>query len=194
MKRRLVFATTNQGKLGELMGLVGDSFEVVGAHETAQVPEVVEDAETFEGNAQKKALAFARATGLLSLGDDSGLCVDALNGAPGVYSARYAPTGPERISRLLRELQGVTDDRRSARFVCSLCLATPEGVVGRAEGRCEGRIIEVPRGAHGFGYDPVFELPDGRTMAELTRDEKATVSHRGAAFARLLSLLRTLGY
>lgn len=187
--RTLVFATTNAGKLRELRGLLGDGWEVKSAADFPQVPEVEEDGDTFEANAEKKARAFGEATGLLSLADDSGLCVDALHGAPGVYSARYGRSDAQRVMRLLAELDGTPVAERAAHFECALCLWTPDGPRGSTHGRCDGRIALAPRGDGGFGYDPVFELPDGRTLAELTPDEKSAVSHRGQAFRRLVSLL-----
>lgn len=192
MKPTLVFATSNRGKVVELEALVGDHFALKTAADFPDLPEVDEDQPTFEGNAAKKALTFAKATGLWALADDSGLCVDALDGAPGVHSARYAPTADARIDKLLAALQGVPTARRTARFVCVLCLAAPGGDTFSVRGECEGRIGEQRVGAGGFGYDPVFFLASGRSMAELTRDEKSAVSHRGRAFEamrpRLLAL------
>ena len=195
MKPRLVFATTNAGKLAELQGLVGDRVQVLAAGDVPPVPEVDEDQPTFEGNARKKALTWAKATGLPALADDSGLCVDALGGRPGVQSARYGPDEASRNAKLLGELAGVPAGRRTARFECALCLALPSGECVEARGTCEGEIGFAPRGAHGFGYDPVFEVPGtGRTLAEHTRDEKAAFSHRGRAFRALLPrLLGALG-
>lgn len=190
--RTLVFATTNAGKLAELEGLVGDALSVASAADFPHVPEVEETERTFEGNAALKAVAWAKATGQLALADDSGLCVDALGGRPGVRSARYAATDEARIAKLLRELQGVPEGRRRARFECALALATPDGRVELSRGTCEGRIGFAPRGSHGFGYDPIFQLPDGRTMAELSRGEKARISHRGEAFRAMAVLLRAL--
>jgi XTP/dITP diphosphohydrolase len=166
--------------------------EVLSAAEAASGLEVEEDRDTFHGNAEKKAIAFMKATGLPSLADDSGLCVDALGGRPGVYSARYAPTDPERIAKLLSELRDVTD--RRARFVCALCLARPDGALETAEGTCEGEIVHAPRGAHGFGYDPIFLIPSlGKTLAELTRPEKAGLSHRGKAMRAMAPNLALRG-
>ena len=194
MKPRLLFATTNAGKLKELRGLVGDAVEVVSLKDLPPVPEPVEDAETFEGNAEKKARAYAEATGLPSLADDSGLCVDALGGRPGVHSARYAPGDDRaRYEKLLGELSGVPEERRTASFRCALCLALPGGKSHVEVGRCEGRILNGPKGAHGFGYDPVFFIPAlGKTMAELTSEEKAGVSHRGEAFRKMRPVLLAL--
>ncbi|MFP2931901.1 RdgB/HAM1 family non-canonical purine NTP pyrophosphatase [Pyxidicoccus sp. 3LG] len=186
-KPRLLFATSNKGKLRELRELVGDAVEVVSLADLPPVPEPVEDAATFEGNAVKKAREYAQATGLPALADDSGLCVDALDGRPGVHSARYAPGDDRaRYEKLLAELSGVPDARRTASFQCALALVKPGGETHVEVGRCEGRIGHAPRGTHGFGYDPVFVFPDrDRTMAELTSEEKAAVSHRGAAFRKM---------
>lgn len=189
MARALLFATTNRGKLAEFRDLVGDAFRVLSPDDFPEVEQVEEHGATFEANALIKAEAWAKATGELSLADDSGLCVDALDGRPGIHSARYAETEGARIEKLLGELAGVPDDQRTARFECALALVEPNGVVELARGTCEGRIGHARQGSHGFGYDPVFLLPNGRSMAELTRDEKAQVSHRGRAFAVLLERL-----
>jgi XTP/dITP diphosphohydrolase len=195
-KPRLLFATTNKGKLRELRELVGDAVEVVSLADLPPVPEPVEDGATFEENAVKKARAYAEATGLPTLADDSGLCVDALGGRPGVHSARYAPGDDRaRYEKLLAELAGVPDDQRTAHFQCALALVKPGGGEARVEvGRCEGRIGHKPRGQHGFGYDPVFILSDkaGRTMAELTAKTKSEVSHRAAAFRKMKAHLLVL--
>lgn len=182
--RTLVFASGNAGKVKELEGLLGADWTVKSAKDFPELPDVVEDADTFEGNAAKKAHTFAKATGTWAVADDSGLVVDALGGAPGVYSARYAPTESERIDRLLGALTGV--EQRSARFVCVLCLAAPDGREFFARGTCEGTIGFERKGNGGFGYDPVFMLPSGKSMAELTKDEKSAISHRGNAFRALL--------
>lgn len=189
--RQVVFASSNVGKIKELQALLGDGWLVKSAKDFPEIPEVVEDADTFEGNSAKKARTFAKATGLWALADDSGLVVDALEGRPGVYSARYAPTESERIEKLLTELRGVPIEQRTARFVCVLCLASPSGEERFTRGTCEGVIGFERKGAHGFGYDPVFVLPNGKTMSELTRDEKSALSHRGHAFRAMLPLLAT---
>lgn len=189
----LVFATSNKGKLVELQGLVGGDVHVRSLKDYPELGEIPETADTFEGNSELKARAVAKATGLWALADDSGLSVDALGGRPGVYSARYAPTDAERIAKLLAELKDVPDERRTARFVCSLCLCSPSGEVRFTRGTCEGRIGHVPKGAHGFGYDPIFVLPDGRTLAELTHDQKSGLSHRGQAFRLMVPSLQRLG-
>ncbi|MBX7114973.1 MAG: RdgB/HAM1 family non-canonical purine NTP pyrophosphatase [Myxococcaceae bacterium] len=190
---KLIFATTNAGKLAELKSMLGDTLEVSSAGDFPQVAEVIEDQPTFELNAAKKALVYARATGLCALADDSGLCVDLLAGRPGVQSARYAPTDKKRIHRLLNELDGVPLEKRTARFQCALCLAWPDGKLVTVMGTCSGRITEAPRGEGGFGYDPIFEpLGQTRTMAEMTKGEKSSVSHRGQAFAQMKPHLKAL--
>lgn len=186
---RILVASSNAKKLAELRTLfAGLPTEVIGPE--APLPEVVEDAETFVGNARKKAIEIAAHSGLATIADDSGLEVDALGGAPGVRSARFAADAgraPEpskdaaNNACLLDELAGRSD--RSARFRCVLVLALPDGTVAlTTEGSVEGRILEAPRGDGGFGYDPLF-LPEGesRSMAELTAAEKAALSHRGRA-------------
>lgn len=191
--KQLVFATSNQGKLVELRGLVGAELAVQSLADFPSIGEIAETAETFEGNAELKARAVAKATGKWALADDSGLAVDALGGQPGVHSARYAPTDQERIAKLLAALSSTPDEQRTARFVCALCLASPSGEVHFTRGVCEGRIGHAPSGAHGFGYDPIFVLPDGRTLAELTHEQKSGLSHRGQAFRLMKPTLLELG-
>lgn len=193
----LVVATTNPHKVRELREVLAPlGYQLRGLSELGlDLPEPVEDADTFEGNARIKALAYARALGLPCVAEDSGLEVDALGGAPGVYSARYAGVDGSREERdrannekLLRELaaHGVTDAR--ARFVCAICLVAADGTVSfEARGTYEGTITDRPRGENGFGYDPLLYLPElGCTSAELTPDEKNARSHRGKA-ARALA-------
>lgn len=160
-----------------------------------ELSEPVEDADTFEGNARLKAVGYASATGLRCLAEDSGLEVDALGGAPGVHSARYANASGSRAEKdaannekLLRAIAPVPESDRSARFVCAMCVADPDGtVVAETRGTYEGRITDRPRGSNGFGYDPLLLLSDvGKTSAELPSDEKNARSHRGAA-ARLMA-------
>ena len=188
--RTLVIASGNQGKIREFESLLSDLPLLV----RPQPPglEVEETGSTFAANAQIKALAVAAATGEWALADDSGLSVDALDGAPGVHSARYAPTDPERIARLL---QALGDQQvRTARFCAALCIAAPDGsVLLEVEGRCEGHITHSPRGDQGFGYDPIFEV-DGtsRTFAEMSLKEKKSHGHRGRAFTLLEPQLRQL--
>jgi XTP/dITP diphosphohydrolase len=184
-KLSLMLASTNEGKISELRGMLPKAIVLRTLKDFPHLPEVIEDADTFEGNAEKKALACANATGLISLADDSGLCVDALDGRPGVQSARYAETNELRIGRLLRELEGVPPSNRTARFVCVFCLVVPGTTPQFSRGECEGVIALTPIGQGGFGFDPVFQLPDGRSMAQLSPSEKAAVSHRGEAFRNL---------
>jgi XTP/dITP diphosphohydrolase len=186
---KLLVATNNAGKVREYEELLTDlpvPVEITFPAQEGLVLDVEESGETFEENARIKALEYAQASGLLALADDSGLEVDALDGAPGVYSARYA--GPEaddadRYRKLLRELTSVPVGQRSARFRCVVALALPDGTVHTADGICEGEIGFAPRGQHGFGYDPVFTVRGygGRTMAELDPEIKNEISHRGRA-------------
>jgi XTP/dITP diphosphohydrolase len=192
-ERRLVFATRSAGKLAELRALTADlGITVVGAAELG-VPDVEEDATTFAGNAVKKAVEVSRATGLPALADDSGLEVDALDGAPGVYSARYAGVHGDDAAnnrKLLEELAGVPAERRTARFRCALALADVAGLLGThvitVAGACEGTVLFAPRGDGGFGYDPLFYCPElGATFAEAGIGPKGGVSHRARAMAQL---------
>ncbi|MHB8879246.1 MAG: RdgB/HAM1 family non-canonical purine NTP pyrophosphatase [Myxococcaceae bacterium] len=180
---KVLFAT-NPGKLRELRELVGGELEWVSLSDLPPLPEVVEDQPTIEGNAKKKARAYASLMGVPALADDSGLFVEALGGRPGVQSARYGADDSDRIRRLLAELGGVAN--RKAAFRCALCLAMPGGEAVVEVGECPGEIVDEARGSHGFGYDPVFLIPaQGRTMAELTSAEKSALSHRGQAFKKM---------
>ncbi|MCX7911920.1 MAG: XTP/dITP diphosphatase [Dehalococcoidales bacterium] len=194
---RLLIATNNQGKLHEYRSLLSDvPFTLVSPAELGLDIAVAETGTTFEENARLKALALADACGLLTLADDSGLEVDALGGAPGVYSARYAgehATDRERISLLLERLRGIPEDKRTARFVCVIAIAAPDGKVALFRGECTGTIAGEPKGSGGFGYDPVFYLPElGRTMAELSPGEKNRLSHRARAAAKAREYLKSL--
>jgi len=192
---KLLFASNNGKKLKELSALVvGLPLTVVSPAELGLELDVEEDGDTFAQNAEKKARAFVKASGLWCLADDSGLCVDALGGAPGVRSARFAPgTDEDRYKALLQKLKEVPDGQRGAHFACVLCLAGPEGKTHFEEGRCEGSIARAPSGGGGFGYDPVFWVPShGKTMAELSAEEKNRLSHRGLAFARMRPKLAEL--
>ena len=186
MARRLILATANEHKVREIRELLAD-VDIAVAHlgELADPPELSESGATFAENAREKARAVAHVTGELALADDSGLMVDALGGAPGVRSARYAgegASGVELCAKLLREMANVPDAERAARFVCALSLCAPEGEVGRWEGRVAGVITREPRGEGGFGYDPVFHYPpDGLTFAQMAAERKNAVSHRGHA-------------
>ncbi|OJF16352.1 MAG: non-canonical purine NTP pyrophosphatase [Bacillaceae bacterium G1] len=188
--KTVIIATRNPGKLKEFQAFFGQfGWKVQGLNDFPDVPEIVEDGRTFEENARKKAEALFDWTKRPVLADDSGLEVDALDGRPGVYSARYAGEGAtdgQNIAKLLAELQGVPAGRRQARFRCVLVFILDEGRQLVAEGTCEGIILEKPRGDGGFGYDPVFFVPAlGKTMAELSAEEKNRISHRGAALRQL---------
>jgi XTP/dITP diphosphohydrolase len=184
---KLLVATNNPGKVREYDDLLnGLPVNITFPAQEGLELEVDESGETFEENARIKALAYARASGLLTLADDSGLEVDALDGAPGVYSARYAGPGTsdaDRYRKLLAALADVPPGQRSARFRCVVALAQPDGAVHTAAGTCEGEIGSTARGEHGFGYDPVFIVKghNGQTMAELPADLKNRISHRARA-------------
>lgn len=194
---KILVASTNLGKLAELREIMADmSIDWVSLVDVGLANMNVEETgDTFASNAILKAKAYGAASGLATLADDSGLVVDALDGGPGVYSARYGPTAPERNTKLLRALEGTPLEKRAARFVSVIAVWLPDGVLITAEGIVEGRIglaDNVPRGENGFGYDPVFLLPDNRTMAELPSTEKNAISHRGRALAKLHPILRCL--
>ncbi|ORJ62834.1 XTP/dITP diphosphatase [Geothermobacter hydrogeniphilus] len=191
---KLVVATGNAGKLKEIRRLLADrAIEVLSLADFDNLPEIVEDGETFAANAEKKARVIAEATGLLTLADDSGLTVAALNGAPGVRSARFAGDNAGDVDnnrKLLNELQGVAGDRRQAAFVCAMVLCSPTGDCRCFDGRLEGRILEEPRGHGGFGYDPLFWVDEQEaTLAELPLDIKNRISHRGQALRALIDSL-----
>jgi XTP/dITP diphosphohydrolase len=207
MKRVLV-ATSNPGKIRDLVGAaVAHNVQIEALFDLAQLPTVVEDGLTFEANARKKAEHYSKyAEGEIVIADDSGLEVDALKGAPGVRSARYAADehrppknhafehghsnsdDEANNARLLRELHDVPDEFRTGRFVCVIAAARNGHTLGTFHGKAEGIILHAPRGSNGFGYDPLFYFPEiGKTFAELTAEEKARYSHRGAAFRAFLA-------
>ncbi len=196
--QKLIIATSNPHKVEEIAAVLGQLGIECSALARSDIPEPVEDGATFEANARIKATAYAKALGATVLADDSGLMVDALDGAPGVHSAYYAGIGRTRVerdeannARLLRDLDAVADADRSARFVCVLCMADASGaIIAEARGHFEGRIGRHARGTNGFGYDPLLVLEDGRTSAELSSDEKNARSHRGEALRTLAKLLR----
>ena len=194
---KLLVATGNQGKLKEIRKLLDDSaIEIVGLDQLTNPPEVIEDGATFSTNAQKKALEMARFSGYLTLADDSGLVVDALNGAPGVYSARYAgEQGDDAANnaKLLQEMSGVADTDRQAAFHCVVALAWPDGRCETYSGQISGLILREERGTDGFGYDPLFLVPEyGKTTAELSLEIKNRISHRGTALRKVIPLLLEL--
>lgn len=189
MYDKIVFASKNKGKIREVKQLFSSiSIEVLPVSEDF---DPIEDGETFLDNALIKAKEAALATGIVALADDSGLMVDALDGAPGVHSSRYAENDKARINKLLQALENVQDDLRGARFVCSMALVSPAGhLLHSTSGVCEGRIIYQPQGTDGFGYDPVFFLSElGLTMAQIPLEKKNTVSHRSKALRQMLEWL-----
>jgi XTP/dITP diphosphohydrolase len=195
---KVVVATRNRGKLREIVPLMADlAFELVTIDELAPDAELREDGVTFEENALAKARQAARATGLPAIADDSGLEVDALDGAPGVYSARYAGAGAtddRNNAKLLEALRDVPAAGRTGRYRCVATYVDPaRGIEIARAGACEGEILEAPRGTGGFGYDPFFLVPAlGRTMAEIPLDQKNRLSHRAAAFSALAEALRAI--
>ena len=197
--RTVLVATANRGKHREIVAVMRDlPVRWIDLSDLSQMPECIEDGPTFEANAEKKALHYARLTGFWTLADDSGLEVDALDGAPGVWSARFAgePRSDARNNeKLIRLLASVPIQRRTARFRCALVLADAHGVLARSTGVVEGLIIDDPRGANGFGYDPHFLIPAfGRTAAELDPDQKNRISHRGRALQEIRgTILHLLG-
>ncbi|MCH7837601.1 MAG: XTP/dITP diphosphatase [Chloroflexi bacterium] len=191
---RLLLATNNAGKVAEFRQLLaGCGWELVTPAELGLTIQVEETGQTYAENATLKAVEYARAGGLVTLADDSGLEVDAMDGRPGVLSARYAGadrTDQERVQAMLQELAGVPDDERTARFRCVIAIADTTGRVELVDGTVEGRIGHEPRGENGFGYDPIFLLPDrGMTTAELPPDEKNTISHRAVAAQKARTVL-----
>jgi XTP/dITP diphosphohydrolase len=194
---RLCVATTNRGKQRELVELLADwPGEIVFPQDIGVDIEVQETGASFAEIAAQKALAYARAAGLPALADDSGLEVDALDGAPGIYTARYAGPGAsdeDRYCKLLSDLGDTPSEQRTARFRCAVALAYPDGRVGTAEAKCEGVIAFGPSGENGFGYDPVFYLPEWDcTMAQLPSETKNQISHRARAFQAARPLLDAL--
>ena len=197
--QKLMLASSNTGKVAELRFLLKKYLDlsqislVTPRDWPTTLPEVEEDGTTFAENALLKARALANATGLIALADDSGLCVDALGGRPGLYSARWAgpnTTDAERNNFLLTEMRDVPVEKRQARFVCVVALASPDGQSATAEGICRGVILTEPVGDGGFGYDPLLLLPQfQRTMAQLTAEEKNDVSHRAVAISKIASRL-----
>jgi XTP/dITP diphosphohydrolase len=194
---KLLIATHNPGKAKEYRALLtGLPLELTYPAQEGLNIEVAETGESFAENAGLKAIAYAKASGLLTLADDSGLEVDALGGEPGIRSARYAGKGAsdeERYQLLLEKLQGVPWEERTARFRCVIAVATPQGQIYTAEGSCEGIIAFAPKGEHGFGYDPVFYFPEyGMTMAELPPETKNKISHRARAAQKAREILEQL--
>jgi XTP/dITP diphosphohydrolase len=199
----IIFATTNPGKISELKACIGSQLKWLSLTDFNEIAEITEDGSTFAENARKKALGYAKATGCWTIADDSGLVIDALGGAPGVHSARFSGeklTGKDRtlidhrnITKVLELLKNVPKEKRTARFVCCLCLASPEKILLETQGTLEGYITDREIGTNGFGYDPIFYVPDlQRTVAQLSPDEKNAVSHRGNAIRKLKPLLEQI--
>lgn len=183
----IVLATRNPHKVRELAAMLSPyGIRIISTADYPELPDIVEDGTTFEENAKKKALVVAEYTGLPALADDSGLCVKALDGRPGVYSARFAgenATDEENNEKLLREMAHIPKEERKATFVSVIAYAKPTGEVQFFRGEIEGEVLFAPRGVHGFGYDPLFYIPsEGKSMAELAPDEKNRISHRAMAY------------
>lgn len=195
---KILVATTNKGKLAELSAMLDGRITFLNLADFPDVSEVVEDGKTFEENARKKAIGYAKQTGLWTIADDSGLVVDALGGAPGVRSARFSGEKPDNrglldhknMAKVLSLLKDTPADKRTARFVCCLCLASADKVLIETRGSLEGVIAEKEAGSGGFGYDPIFFVPGlKKTTAQLTPEEKNSISHRGNAIRKFKPLL-----
>lgn len=203
MNRKILVASTNPGKIAEIRAMLDFDVEWIGLSDFSGIEQIEEDGPTFAENARKKALGYAKATGLWTIADDSGLVVDALGGAPGVKSSRFSgekEKGADRglidhrnIAKVLKLLEGVPREKRKARFICCLCLASPGKILAETEGILEGLIAEREIGENGFGYDPIFFVPQlNKTIAQLTREEKNAISHRGNAIRKLKPILAEL--
>jgi XTP/dITP diphosphohydrolase len=191
-EKRLVLASKNPGKIRELQALMaGSGITVIGLDPAA--PDVEETGTTFEENALIKARAACAATGLPALGEDSGLTVDALGGEPGIRSARWVPgSDADRMYALLERMENVPDGQRAGQYVSTIAIVMPDGRERVVRGEMEGFIGREPRGAGGFGYDPIFVLPSGRTTAEISMEEKNAISHRGKSLAKAMAILPEL--
>ena len=196
--KKILVATTNPGKTAELRAMLDADVQWLSLADFEGITEIEEDGATFAENARKKALGYAKMTGLWTISDDSGLVIDALDGAPGVKSARFCGEeikdrrllDHENVVKVLGLLEDVPKEQRAARFVCCLCLARPEKVLIETQGTLEGFIAEKEVGESGFGYDPIFFVPHlNKTVAQLTADGKNAISHRGSAIRRLKPLL-----
>jgi len=203
MKRNILVATTNPGKIAELRAMLDADVQWLDLSDFPDIAEIKENGLTFAENARKKALGYARATGLWTIADDSGLVVDALGGEPGVKSARFSGEKSNNddgtlidhrnIAKVLELLEDVPEEKRTARFFCCLCLASPEQILIETEGTLEGLITNKEIGKNGFGYDPIFFVPHlNKTVAQLTPEEKNAISHRGNAIRKLKPLLEKL--
>jgi XTP/dITP diphosphohydrolase len=198
MKHKILVATTNPGKIAELHELLPTEMTLMGLNDFGDIAEVPETGDTFAENARIKALGYAQATGLMTISDDSGLVIDALGGQPGVKSARFCGLqAPDRsvidkanIRKVLELMQDVPQEKRTARFMCCICMANPKEVLIETQGSVEGIISTQEMGTGGFGYDPIFLIPTlGRSVAQLDSQEKNAISHRGNAIRRFKPLL-----
>jgi len=192
--QEVIIATRNPGKLREIEAILSPfSLKILSLEDFPGIPEVLEDGATFAENAGKKAKTIARLTGRLSIADDSGLAVEVLKGRPGVFSSRYAgenATDQERCQKLLEEMAEIPPGQREAAFLCVIAVALPDGKMQVVQGECRGSIAFAPRGKHGFGYDPIFFIPEfAKTMAELEPEVKNRISHRARALEQLRLIL-----
>lgn len=191
---RIVIATGNQDKVREINEILsGTDFEAVSMKSIGINPDIVEDADTFEGNALIKAKAVHALVNDYVMADDSGLCIDALDGAPGVYSARFCgenSTYQEKFDKIFEMLKDVPNDKRTAHFVCAIAVVTPDGSSFTVKEQCDGILQETPMGSNGFGYDPIFYVPEfGMTTAQMEPEQKHKISHRGKALASMVAKL-----
>jgi len=197
---KIVIATSNKNKVVEIKDKFSSisDIEIISLSDYENIPEIVEDADNFKGNALKKAEIIRDFTGEISLADDSGLEIDALNGEPGVYSARYGNENFSDIDRynlVLEKMRGVDETKRTARFICAIAMAFPDGREFVTEGKCEGTISTEPSGSGGFGYDPVFYIPELKsTMAEISLSEKNKISHRAKALESAYKIFSRMNY
>ena len=191
---KILFATKNEGKLREIREILGPDYEVLSLLDLAEVPEIVEDGTSFEENALIKVRAIGPQKDTVVLADDSGLCIDAFSGGPGVYSSRFLGEDTDYIFKnnyILEKLSGLPDEQRGAHYSCVIAALFPDGTEAVTEARMEGIISEKPMGSGGFGYDPILYLPEfGKTAAEITAEEKNRISHRGLALENMKAILQ----
>lgn len=201
VKKKILIATTNPGKMKELSAMLDMDIDWASLSDFDGLEEVIEDGDTFTENARKKAIGYAKQTGIWTIADDSGLVIDTLNGEPGVKSARYSGEkntdrtliDHKNIKKVLELMKDVPAERRTARFKCHLCLASPDEILIETEGRIEGIITAEEIGTGGFGYDPIFFVPQlNKTVAQISAEEKNSISHRGNAIRKLKPLLDKL--
>ena len=199
--KKILLATTNPGKIAELSAMLDADVQWVNLSDFKGIGEIKEDGQSFAENARKKALGYSKATGLWTIADDSGLVIDAIGGQPGVKSARFSGAKDKErtlidhknIAKVLKLLEGVPKEKRTAKFVCCLCLAGADKVLIETQGSLEGLIIDRETGTNGFGYDPIFFVPKlNKTVAQMDADEKNAISHRGNAIRKLKPLLNKL--